>query len=131
MIDQARILRCLSRAITGKRNDLTVFDGAIKSCATSGRDPVNATRPSSALCRPPAELRLFLWRDVGDGVAFPELLPVRQIQPLCLRAREVLCVVVPGVQQNGIDQDFVWCPAVLAFVRDDPLRELERCGLKV
>ncbi|MEZ5829809.1 MAG: hypothetical protein R3D05_01355 [Dongiaceae bacterium] len=40
-------------------------------------------------------------------------------------------MVVPVVQQNGVDQDFVRRLAILALVRDDPLRELARCGLKV
>jgi len=111
--------------------DFLPFGSAVERGATCGKDPINSAWARPAFREPRPEFRLLLRRDVGDGVAFPELLPVRQVQPRCLCTREVLRMVVPIVQQNAINQDFVWRLAVLALVRDNPLREFDRCGLKV
>ncbi|WP_247876400.1 hypothetical protein [Azospirillum brasilense] len=105
--------------------------GPVQRSPPDRQDAVDAAGAGSPVGQPFTESALLVWRDLGNRPPRPEFLPVGQAEPLGRRARQVLGMIVPVVQQDGFYEDAIGGGVPGALILDDPRRELEGCLLKV
>lgn len=67
----------------GDAADLLPFGGAVEGRTAVREDAIDSARSRSTLRKPGSELCLLLRRDVGNSVAFPELLSIRTSPGAC------------------------------------------------